>query len=102
MAKPNAADSTSRDIFTIKRRPAAAHLRTNVPAERRDLAARAALLQRIRAEYEELQGMRVTSAQAARLFGISREAGSRILDGMVAAELLNVTGDQQYVLRAKA
>lgn len=100
MTKPNPASFIAPDIFNIKPKPAVAHLRTPAPVERRNLVARAALLQRIRAEFEEMPGMSVTSAQAARLFGISPEAGARILEELVTAEVLDMSHGERYGLRA--
>ena len=67
--------------------------------ERRSHARRAALVDRIRAEFREMQGLSITVAQAARLFGIPAPACQRILIGLVAEGLLHVRTDARYVLR---
>jgi hypothetical protein len=98
MREQNAAESWSAGILDIKLKPAVAQLRTIVPVERRNIADREALLHRIRGEFEEMQGMSLTLGQAARLFGVSPEAGTRILQGMVQAQVLDMTADHRYVL----
>ena len=48
-------------------------------AERRDIAQRQALVQRLIAEFDEMPGLRLSLAQASRLFGVSQAATARIL-----------------------
>ena len=61
---------------------------------RRDSAARKRLRTRILSEFNEMPGMSLTAAQAARLFGLPHEACTRILDELAGAGLLQqrVTG----------
>ena len=46
------------------------------------------LLHRVRAEFMEMPGLRLTSAQAARLWAVDRQMSERILDGLMAAGFL--------------
>ena len=46
------------------------------------------LLQRVRAEYEETSGLRLTAAQAERFFGIERVMCVEILDTLLTEHFL--------------
>jgi hypothetical protein len=46
------------------------------------------LLHRIRNEYLEMPGLRLTPAQAARLWAVDRHTSERILQGLIAAGFL--------------
>jgi hypothetical protein len=46
------------------------------------------LLHRIRSEFNEMPGLRLTPAQAARLWGMKRHTLERILDGLAMAGFL--------------
>jgi hypothetical protein len=67
--------------------------------DRRDRAARSALVDRIRGEFQEMRGLSITVEQAARLFGIPSQACSRILADLAANGLLHLRTDGRYVLR---
>ena len=47
---------------------------------------------RIRAEYREMPGMRLTPAQASRLFNLEPRYCARVLDGLVADGVLRTNG----------
>jgi hypothetical protein len=47
------------------------------------------LLHRIRSEFLEMPGLRLTPAQAARLWGMERHMSERILDGLTLAGFLS-------------
>ncbi len=47
---------------------------------------------RIRAEYDEMPGMRLTAPQAARLFNLEPISCERVLDSLVAEGLLWTNG----------
>jgi hypothetical protein len=47
---------------------------------------------RIRAEYHEMPGMRLTVAQAARLFNLEPIRCARLLDALVSAGVLRTNG----------
>ena len=55
-----------------------------------------ALLRRVRGEYREMPGMRLTIEQAMRLWDLDRQTCSRLLASLVAAEFLKVDGDGRY------
>ena len=54
------------------------------------------LLQRIRAEYLEMPGLRLTVEQARRLCGVERAACQRVLDMLVERKFLCVKPDGAY------
>jgi hypothetical protein len=72
-----------------------------VPVERRNVAARQALLRRILAEFEGMPGLSLTLVQATKLFGVSPDAGSRILPRLTEEGVLRLRIDGQYVLRTE-
>jgi hypothetical protein len=54
------------------------------------------LLDRLRAEYREMPGMRLTAAQVQRLCGIERAICQEVLDQLVAAKFLWVNAHGAY------
>jgi len=58
------------------------------PIERRDLTSRQALLHRITMEYDEMRGLRLTAAQAQRLFGLREDICLRVFNALVEAAIL--------------
>jgi len=74
-------------------------LPTAVPAERRDVPRRHALLRRVHGEFEEMPGMSLTLDQAAKLFGLAPEVTSRVLDGLADARVLHRRKDGRFSLR---
>jgi hypothetical protein len=50
-----------------------------------------ALLRRIRAEFAEMPGLRLTPAQATKLWGLEREACHRVIDALVDSSFLRWT-----------
>src|ERR1700730_8723157 len=81
MVKQKPLESQWPDILNITMVPAVVRPQATVPIERRNVAVRATLLRRIHREFEEMPGMSLTLAQAAARFGVSHDAGSRILSG---------------------
>jgi hypothetical protein len=77
----------------------AVHLRSHGPVERRDVPIRQSLARRVAAEFEEMPGMRLTLAQAARFFGVPAETCSRILSRLMDDGHLHLTLDGRYVSR---
>jgi hypothetical protein len=65
--------------------------------ERRDIASRQRLLQRIGLEYQEMPGLSLTLAQARRLFDLNTEVCRRVLGELVDADVLRQTGDGLFV-----
>jgi hypothetical protein len=57
----------------------------------------ASLLHRIRSEFNEMPGLRLTPAQAARLWGMERHTSERILDGLALAGFLLKNKEGAYV-----
>ena len=53
------------------------------PPNRRNAAAREMLRERVLAEFREMPCLRLTPAQAQRLFGLRADVGTRILDTLV-------------------
>jgi hypothetical protein len=93
-------DSRLQALLSINLAPASARLPETVPAERRNMASRHALLCRIHAEFEEMRGLSVTTVQAARLFGLAPEITSRVLGQLTEAQILHRKNDGQFALRA--
>ena len=59
------------------------------------------LLSRIRAEFLEMPGMRLTIQQGQRLFGIDRTLCQTVLDSLVGEKFLWVTADGLYGRRTE-
>lgn len=49
------------------------------------------LVRRIRGEFEEMPGLRLTLTQAARLWGVDREACQAVVDALVGMSFLRWT-----------
>ena len=55
---------------------------------------------RVRGEYREMPGLKLTAAQAARFWNLGPEESRRALDTLVEAGILERTRDGHYVLLA--
>ena len=66
------------------------------PTERRNLASRQALLRRITVEYDEMPGLRLTAAQAQRLFGLREDVCTRVLHALVDVAILRQDVNGSY------
>jgi hypothetical protein len=55
------------------------------------------VLQRIQGEYVEMPGLRLTPAQAQRLWGLERDVCDALLGALVDAKFLVLTRDGAYV-----
>ena len=55
------------------------------------------VIQRMRAEYLEMPGLRLTSEQAQRLCGVERTVCQLVLDGLVTVNFLRRTAGGHYV-----
>ena len=66
------------------------------PIERRDLTSRQALLHRITMEYDEMRGLRLTAAQAQRLFGLREDIYRRVFNALVDAAILRRDLNNMY------
>jgi hypothetical protein len=78
--------------------PAVARLSSSVFVERRDLAGRHRLLRRVHGEFEEMPGLMLTVAQAAKFFGLRADTTSRILKQLSDARVLRQRSDGQFAL----
>jgi hypothetical protein len=65
--------------------------------ERRNVASREALLRRIEVEYRDMPGLRLTRAQAQRLFGLREDICVRVLDALVQARILRIDPSGSFV-----
>jgi hypothetical protein len=54
------------------------------------------LLRRIRGEFREMPGMRLTLAQASRLWDLDRATGVGVLGKLIAARFLEMDGNGRY------
>jgi hypothetical protein len=70
------------------------------PPDRRNHASREALLRRVWAEFEEMQGLKLTFAQARRLFGLRDDICLRVLNTLLRDGLLWVNAESLYARRA--
>ena len=55
------------------------------------------VLQRIQGEFIEMPGLRLTPAQAQRLWGLDRSVCDQLLDALVKAKFLSQTRDGAFV-----
>jgi DNA-binding MarR family transcriptional regulator len=55
------------------------------------------LLHRVRSEFLEMPGLRLTPAQAARLWGLDRHTSERILDRLAMAGFLSKNKEGAYL-----
>ena len=72
--------------------------RIRARADRRNNAARAQLLQRIRAEFEAMPSLHLTCAQTRRLFGLRGDICERVLATLVDEGTLTRGADDRYAL----
>jgi CRP-like cAMP-binding protein len=98
MAKRNPLEPRWQALLDVTLVPAVARLPDAVPTERRNTAARHALLCRIHSEFEEMRGLSLTRSQAAKMFGLPPEIASRILERLIDARVLRQRSDGQFTL----
>ena len=55
-----------------------------------------ALIRRVRGEYREMPGMRLTIAQAMRLWSLDRQACAKVFDSLVASHFLELDATGRY------
>jgi len=58
------------------------------------------LVRRVRSEFNEMPGLRLTPAQAARLLGLDQPAYQRVIDALVGADFLRRAPDGSIMLDA--
>jgi hypothetical protein len=66
--------------------------------DRRNADSRNALVRRVLVEFEEMPGMRLTQAQAQRLFGLRTDICARVLAALVEQAALRRDSNGAYVL----
>ena len=71
-------------------------------AERRDVVVRAQLVRRVRGEFAEMPGLRLTCAQACRLFALRRDICERVFAALVDDGTLSRDADGRFVVQAVA
>ncbi len=64
--------------------------------ERRDIPARELVVQRVLAEFREMPCLRLTPAQAQRLFGLRADISARVIGGLVKSGQLRQDADGRY------
>ena len=67
--------------------------------DRRNPASREQLLLRVRAEFDEFRSLKVTLAQAQRLFAVREDVCQRVLDTLIREGLLRLGVDDRYARR---
>ena len=60
-------------------------------------AHRSSILHRIRAEFREMPGLRLTARQASRLWNLDDQTSAALLDRLVADQFLQCTAAGAYV-----
>ena len=60
------------------------------------------LLHRIRSEFLEMPGLRLTPVQAARLWAVDRQTSQRILDGLTMTGFLRKSTEGAYLRASEA
>ena len=63
-----------------------------------DMPADGSLMNRIRGEYREMPGLRLTSAQAQRLWNLDREQCDAVFAALIDAGVIRRTPDGSFVL----
>ncbi len=99
MSLPRPSVTSRSSLDAIKGRPASMVLPAYRGAERRDVAKRQALVERLVAEFDEMPGLRLSLAQASRLFGVSMAATARILTDLTRAGTLCRNASNLYMRR---
>ena len=69
--------------------------------ERRNHAGRELLVQRVLAEFREMPCLRLTPAQAQRLFGMRDDVSTRVINRLIADGHLRVDDDGRYAATSK-
>lgn len=91
-----ALDRTSHTTSPRRAPRAAAPLSVRTLPERRDLTVRVAITRRVASEYDEMPGLRLTAAQAQRLFGLREDICTRVFETLVDEAVLRRDADGHY------
>ena len=89
---------TAKPLVDVEADPS----RRTCPIERRNLTSRQALLHRITTEYDEMRGLRLTAAQAQRLFGLREDIFLRVFNALVDAAILRRDVNNGYARSDRA
>lgn len=82
--------------LTVAALPGARPTAGAFPLERRNFSRRERLVQRIRAEFQEMPGLSLTLPQARRLFGVPMDACDRILNRLTDEGILRRRLDGRF------
>ena len=99
MSLPRPSVTSRSSLDAVKGRPASMGLPGYRGVERRDVAQRQALVRRLIAEFDEMPGLRLSLAQASRLFGVTQAAAVRILTELTRAGALCRNANNLYMRR---
>jgi hypothetical protein len=99
MVKQRFVDSRWQTVPETTDVPVMARLPAVAPVERRNMAARYALLGRIYREFGDMPGLSVTPNQAAKLFGLAPEVALRILERLAEMRVLHQLCDGNFAAR---
>jgi hypothetical protein len=98
MSLPRPLGTSRTSLDAIKGRSVAMGLPA-ARGERRNVAQREALVQRLIAEFDEMPGLRLSLPQASRLFGLTEAAAARILTALTKAGTLHRNASNLYMRR---
>jgi len=73
-----------------------ARVRTEALYERRNVPAREGLVRRVAAEFREMPDLRLTTAEAGRLFDLRSDICKRLIDRLVRDGVLRLDGEGRY------
>jgi hypothetical protein len=96
MLLPNLSGAPLPSLADIKGRPIGMSLSRPPVLERRDLAAREAIVRRIVSEFSDMPGMVLSLKQASRLLGVGEPACARILSALTQAGILRRSATDYY------
>jgi hypothetical protein len=99
MSLPKPSGTSRASLDAIKGRSVAMALPAVRGGERRNVAQREALVQRLIAEFDEMPGLRLSLPQASRLFGVTEAAAGRILGALTQAGILHRNASNLYMRR---
>jgi len=98
MTRPNVSGASMSSLDGVKGRPLGMSL-VPVRQERRNLAAREAIVRRIVGEFQDMPGLVLSLKQASRLLGVDEAACGRILAALTKAGVLRQNANDYYSRR---
>jgi hypothetical protein len=98
MTRPNPAGASMSSLDSVKGRPVGMSM---LPTgyERRNLAAREAIVRRIVGEFQDMPGLVLSLKQASRLLGVDEAACGRILAALTKSGVLRQNANDYYSRR---